>query len=77
MFQPVLAGHLFMTATVGLPEGDHQRRYDTHASIRLIASAITLSVGVIGPLEARVSYLWVTTMDRFHCTVTISMRYCN
>ena len=55
-----------MTVTVGLPQGDHQRRYDMCASIRLIASEITLSVGVIGPLEARVSYLlWVTTMDRF------------
>ncbi len=29
--------------------GDSQRRYDTHALIRLIASAITLSVGVIMP----------------------------
>ncbi len=28
--------------------GTKQRRYDTRASIRLIASAITLSVGVIG-----------------------------
>ncbi len=53
-----------MTATVGLPESDHQRRYDTRASIRLIASGITLSVGIIMPLEARVSYLLcVTTMD--------------
>ncbi len=32
-----------------MKSGETQRRYDTRASIRLIASAITLSVGVIMP----------------------------